>query len=259
TSILNLRSLGATSMSRKKSTSNIGSFRRQFFLETLEPRALLAGNVDVFVRGGTLFVQGDAADNAVLIQDEGGGTYSVLGLDFDADLDLTGQGFAGNPTTINGEDTGGFNGNAVLFHGVTNDINVDLRGGNDGLGIGNNLENLNALAEECFDIGFLPSDNGGTALAGAEINIEQAEGTLLVPRNLIVNLGDGDDFTAIDANVGTLNANGSTKKGGVAIINGGGGNNGVAFGTEGGDFVADDLLISGGSGSDDVCVFGTGV
>src|SRR6185369_3406383 len=57
--------------------------------------------------------------------------------------------------------------------------------------------------------------------------------------------------------VGTLNDNGSTKKGGVANINAGSGDNGVAIGN--GDFIADDLLISAGNGSDDVCVFNTGV
>jgi len=211
---------------------------------------MLAGNVNVFVSGGTLFVQGDADDNAVLIRQEGNGIYSVAGLDF-ADLNVDPQVFEGGATTINGTDSE----ELVLFSGVTNDINVDLRDGNDGLAIGNDIEALNALAEECFNIGFLPEDGGGTG----NVDIAQVEGTLLVPRNLIVNLGNGDDFTAIDANVGTLNNNGSTKKGGLANINAGGGNNGVAFGTEGGNFVAQSLLISAGGGTDDVCVFGTGV
>ena len=144
--------LGSLSMSRKKSTSKIGSFRRKIFLETLEPRAMLAGNVNVFVSGGSLFVQGDANDNAVLIQQEGNGTYSVTGLDFNT-LGVTGLGFAGGPTSINGDDSG----EAAIFSGVTNDINVDLKGGNDGLGIGNDIEALDGLARDCFGIGFLPT------------------------------------------------------------------------------------------------------
>src|SRR5262245_51143817 len=90
-------------MARKTSVSRLIFNRRKFFMESLEPRAMLAGNVDVFVSGGTLFVRGDNADNIVLIQDEGGGTYSVLGLDA-ADLDLTDDGFAAGPTLINGDD-----------------------------------------------------------------------------------------------------------------------------------------------------------
>src|SRR4029078_8520731 len=38
---------------------------RSLFLENLETRAMLAGNVTAAVRGGTLFVTGDNADNAV--------------------------------------------------------------------------------------------------------------------------------------------------------------------------------------------------
>jgi hypothetical protein len=226
-------------MKRKTANSRTGFTRRRFLVEGLEPRCLLAGNVNVFVSGGTLFVQGDNNDNAVLIQQEGNGVYSVTGLDF-ANLNTDGLEVNAGPTSINGDDSG----DSAVFSGVTNDINVDLRGGNDGLGIGNDLNTLSNLAENCFGINFNPDDGGGT------LQVAQ-EGTLFVPRNLIVNLGDGDDFTAISANVGSLDSKGNTKKGGVANINLGNGNNAAAFGDGN---VADDLLISGGNGSDDACV-----
>jgi len=235
-------------MKRKNSTSRAAFTRRQFLVEGLEPRCMLAGNVNVFVSGGTLFVQGDDADNAVIIQQEGNGVYGVVGLNF-TDLGLDTQGFGDGATTINGQDAGG---EPVFFSGVKNDINVDLRGGNDGLGIGNNVQALNGLATDCFGIGFLPVDEGGTAVGGNDgVSQLQVAGTLSVPRNLTVNLGDGNDFTAIDANVGT------TKKGGLVNINAGNGRNGVAFGNqEGDDFVGSNLLISGGNGSDNACVSG---
>ena len=84
--------LWSFSMSRKKLTSKNGAFLRKFFLESLEPRAMLAGNVNVFVSGGTLFVQGDADDNAVLIQQEDNGVYSVTGIDF-GDLNVPAEVF----------------------------------------------------------------------------------------------------------------------------------------------------------------------
>jgi len=233
-------------MKRKTDNSRASITRRRFLVEDLEPRCLLAGNVNVFVSGGTLFVQGDNADNAVLIQQEGEGVYSVTPLDF-ADLELTNEGFDAGPTTINGDEET-VQGEPLIFTGVKNDINVDLRGGNDGLGIGNDVEALNELALDCFDIGFIPDDGGGSVSIGIEPN---QVGQFAVPRNLIVNLGEGDDFTAISANVGTFNPNGTTKKGGVAIINAGNGTNGVAFGN---GTLSDDLLIFGGNGNDNACV-----
>jgi len=230
-------------MKRKAANSRAGIHRRRFLVEGLEPRCLLAGNVNVFVSGGTLFVQGDGADNAILIQQEGDGEYSVTPFDF-ADLNLTGSGFAAGPTTING-DAQTEQGVPLFFSGVKNDINVDLKGGNDGLAIGNDLETLNRMALDCFDIGFNPDDGGGSVTASVD------DDTLFVPRNLIVNLGDGNDFTSISANVGTFNPNGTTKKGGVAVINLGNGNNGAAFGH---GTIADDLLINGGNGRDNACV-----
>ena len=78
-------------MKRKNSKSHATLARRKFLVEGLEPRCMLAGNVNVFVSGGTLFVQGDDSDNAVLIQQEGPGAYSVTPFDFN---DLAGR--AGN-------------------------------------------------------------------------------------------------------------------------------------------------------------------
>src|SRR5262249_16865044 len=127
-----IKSSGAAHMKRKTAHHRNNMTRRRFVVEGLEPRCLLAGNVNVFLPGGSLFVQGDANDNAVLIQQEGDGVYSVTGLDF-ADINTDGLNVNDGPTSINGDDSG----DPVLFSGVKNDINVDLKGGNDGLAIGN--------------------------------------------------------------------------------------------------------------------------
>jgi hypothetical protein len=233
-------------MKRKNSKSHATLARRKFLVEGLEPRCMLAGNVNVFVSGGTLFVQGDDSDNAVLIQQEGPGTYSVTPFDF-TDLALTGEGFTGGATTIN-SDPDTVQGNALIFTGVKNDINVDLRGGNDALAIGNSLDALDSQARDCFGIGFIPTDGGGTVSVG--VTPEVTEGTFVVPRNLFVSTGEGNDFVSIMANVGT------NKKGGIASINAGNGNNGIAVGQS---TIGNDLLITGGTGNDNACVTGVTV
>src|SRR6476620_1449230 len=93
-------------MKRKNSKTSATFARRRFLVEGLEPRCLLAGNVNVFVSGGSLFVQGDGGDNAVLIQQEGDGVYSVTGLNF-GDLNVDSDIFDSGPTKINGKDLAG--------------------------------------------------------------------------------------------------------------------------------------------------------
>lgn len=257
-------------MSRRKSGSGSGRGFRRMNVEQLEGRSLLAGVVSAFVSGGTLFIQGDNTDNAVIVQDQGDGNYTVTGFDFADVPDLS--GFKAGPTTINGgTDVGG---GTKLFTGVTNDINIDLKKGNDGLAIGNSLEDLQTLAEDCFGFGIgegSGSGNGSSTFSQAPIVID--ENLFQVPRNLIVNTGDGNDYVVVNANVG------STGFGGVAAINTGNGHDGVAFGSpfssatpaiteegaqlnevfDGNAYVANSLVVLTGNGDDNVCVTGTTV
>lgn len=69
------------------------SSRRQLFLEGLERRAVLAGNVWAAAVGGNLMIHGDADDNGVHLQTMADGTVQVSGMEV-----------GGSPTTINGSD-----------------------------------------------------------------------------------------------------------------------------------------------------------
>src|SRR5262245_61795686 len=96
-------------MQNRKLGFGVGYGHRRLAVESLEQRAMLAGNVDVFVAGGNLFVRGNNADNFVLIQEIDDGdeketthAYLVTGLDFDASA-LPNPPFGGGETSINGE------------------------------------------------------------------------------------------------------------------------------------------------------------
>lgn len=69
-----------------------GLARRQLFLEGLERRELLAGNVLVEVTGGLLKVTGDAAANQITIYQQTNGRFDIAGLD--------GEEFTGPTTNI---------------------------------------------------------------------------------------------------------------------------------------------------------------
>jgi hypothetical protein len=224
-------------MKKHKLGSGIGYGYRRMAVEHLERRSMLAGNVTAFVDGGNLIVRGDNRDNGVLISQTGDGKYAVTGFDF-------GSG----ATNINGSADG-----TLLFTGVTGDINVDLRKGNDALGIGNSPEDLEALAENCgfgvgLGIGSGSGDGSGSASSpGNEAIIaQQFEGDkLIVPRNLIVVTGDGSDGVSVIADVE-----------GFALITTGNGNDGVAVGNVGessDSHFGDDLIILTGNGNDDAC------
>jgi hypothetical protein len=69
------------------------SSRRQLFLEGLERRAVLAGDVWAAQFGGNLMIHGDAEDNGIHLQTMADGTVQVSGMEA-----------GGSPTTINGSD-----------------------------------------------------------------------------------------------------------------------------------------------------------
>jgi hypothetical protein len=91
--------------------------KRNLAFESLERRELLDGDVSVYVRSGNLYVTGDDAANEVGVADvserEGPGCWRVGPLDED--------------TRINGKH------DFVLMRGVTKNVIVDLKGGNDRL------------------------------------------------------------------------------------------------------------------------------
>ncbi len=91
----------------------------QLQFENLETRKLMAGDLQAFVSEGSLFIQGDDADNGVLISEVSDGEYEVRGLDHGGDM-----------TLINGNKW-------QTFTGVKDDIEVALGEGNDRLLIDN--------------------------------------------------------------------------------------------------------------------------
>ncbi len=253
----------------RKSGSGSGYRQRKLVVENLERRSMLAGNVFVEVSAGSLIIRGDNNDNAILVTDLGGGTYAVSGGDFGDIPELADQGFQTGPTVIKGgEETD--DPNTRIFPGVTNDINIDMKKGDDVVALGNSVEDLNALALECFGFGFSSGsgDGGGDGTGSGSVSdaaiedLPEVDGTFSVPRNLYIYTGDGNDYVVANANVGT-------SSGGVAVINTGNGHDGVAFGSpnsfapmeesaqvesEFGVHVEINLVILTGSGDDHVCV-----
>lgn len=119
-----------------------------FGVESLESRLLLAGNINAVVTvGGDLRVNGDSASNDVVIHATGTA----------GELYLEGR----NGTTVNGQ-------SSITLNGISDDIRVRLRGGDD----------------QILLTGAL--DDGSTASA---INFVD---------DVIVNSGGGDDIVYID-------------------------------------------------------------
>jgi hypothetical protein len=204
----------------KSAKSGRGHGKRLLRVEALERRAMLAGNITVSVSGGSLFVRGDNADNAVLISEVDEGVYAVAGFD---DLE-------GNPTDINGVENG-----VLFFEGVTRDINIDLKGGDDLLAVGNDEEDILSLIEEC-ELNF-GSGSGSESVALLEVEPEGSQ--TFVPRNLIIRTGDGDDQVALIVAVHR-----------TADINLGKGDDAIAVGNS---QFGDDLIIKTDKGFDFVC------
>jgi hypothetical protein len=189
-------------MKKHKLGSGIGYGHRTLKVEPLEGRAMLAGNVTVSVSGGNLIITGDNRDNAVLVQQgANSGDYVVTGFDF---ADFGGSGASG-PTTIKGGsstfvDFGGTS--ARIVHGVTRNVIIDMKGGNDSLGVGNNLDDLLATADNCgFALGFGSGSGSASGSSTAAAGIEVDEDQFVVPRSLIISMGNGNNNVAAIADV----------------------------------------------------------
>lgn len=233
---------------------------RRLLFQALEPRVVLAGNVAASLAGETLRITGDNEDNALLIS-----TFEdpEKGIGFRVEGKETVDG----PTTVNGEEE------PAEFFGVKN-LNIDLRGGDDGLAITSDFEAL----MECFSI------EEGAAPAAA-LNGEGFH----VPGWVIIRMGDGDNEMAIgpaeigqhlliqggkqsdqiglcDVHVGTnLTVQTFAGKDGISIHDSGSdGTTKIQTGADDGNVEiegihARDLIIQGGSADDEVLVAGISV
>jgi hypothetical protein len=192
---------------------------RGLALEVFETRTLLAGNVFVAVDDGSLVVTGDSADNGVAIQQTNTGRYVVTGFDL------------GGTTTVNGGTA------PVVMTDVTKDILVDLRDGNDALVMSNSADNLQALADSGTH------GTAGTITPSPEASDPSVAATqLAVPRNLLIQIGAGDDSVGLNVNVGQTTA-------GTARIDTGAGAD-TAFIQD--SQIHDDLTLDAGDGADTV-------
>jgi len=221
-------------MSRKNKVphANQTSRQRRLFMEALETRNLLAGNVTASVIGGTLFIRGDNAGNGVIVSEVGPNQYSVTGFDQDGD---------GTRIKTPNNGNGPVN-NTLVFSGVTVNIDIALKQGDDALAVGNDAGELNSLFIDCFDDTLIP-DGGGE---NNDVITPSAvfPGTLEVPLDLIINTGDGHDKVAVIAEA----------RDGVILT--GNHDDLVAVG---GSFFSDDLIVDTGKGNDGVCIGETGV
>ncbi|MDX1944238.1 MAG: hypothetical protein SFU86_02445 [Pirellulaceae bacterium] len=197
---------------------------RRLGIEGLEARNLLAGLVQVEATGGNLLVRGDNVANQVVIVQLAAGQFAVVG--------LGGTEVAGGTN---------LNGNSVrTFTGIAANIDVDLRGGDDILGIGNDAAALVDLADY---FGY-EGDLGDTDQLEDDLHalLGAAAGATLDARNLILRLGEGDDGVGIvDVNIRQR-----------IDANLGSGRN--AFGVDS-STIGDDLILRGGSGIDDMLLF----
>jgi hypothetical protein len=109
---------------------------RRLSVESLEGRAMMAGNITASVSGGSLNVQGDNVSNGVAIEQTAPNTFRVRT-----------YSLGGAATLLNGSTD-----NIQTFFGVTTDVNITMQGGYDEV----RVQHL----------------NGGVARIGRNLNID---------------------------------------------------------------------------------------
>jgi hypothetical protein len=205
-----------------------GHGRRQFAVENLEPRTMLA--VDVYRSGDSLFVRGTSASEQVAIVQVDEAVYAVVGL---------------NGTNIKGTNNptlGGSGAEYKVISGINGNIDVDLRGGHDLLSVGNDLE---GLIQKAIDLGF-GSALGNASSVASDVESEfSLPGQLEVPRTLKIRMGDGNDGVGIVADVGTEGL------GRIDADLGNGSFNAISIDPT---TVSDDIILRAGSGNDTVVI-----
>ena len=166
------------------------SGRRRMSVESLEGRWLMAGDVTATVINGNLFIVGDDLDNRISITNGANADEVVI------------EGFddgGGNPTNVGGAPNG-----SVTKTGVTGNIVVTMRGGNDFVGA-HDLDAQRNLAITLDDgndavwLGAAAVNSSGVvfpqlaaALATFPAGLVSA-GPVTVARSLILNGGTGND------------------------------------------------------------------
>ncbi len=205
-------------------------------VEALEDRRLLAGNITATFFGGNLVIRGDALDNSLTVSQTAPTTVSVLG-----------KTNAGTATTVNGL------AGPVVFNGVLNSIDIDTKGGNDQILIGNNSADLNSLNNEILF-------GAGSSFSGL------ASARTVVKNSIVVRGGDGIDAVGIIADVGgDIYADLGANNDGIGV------QNSVVRGSvifEGGtgdqpsllvrnSQVSNQIIINGGTGSNRMIVSGS--
>jgi hypothetical protein len=203
-------------MSRRARKPNQSKLR----FEALEKRMLLSATdfVTVKLDHGSLIIRGTEVANAIIVT-EAAGVFTVTGL---------------GTTTINGAV------NTIQnFLGVTKDVKIDLRGGNDAV--------------------LVSGDPGG--VPGAL----PAPSNMLIPRDLKIETGAGNDTVAVDTVVvghdASINTGSGTDSAAVWLSTIGRdlevkmGNGGENLGV-GGTVVGRNVELKTGSGADEVDIFG---
>jgi Ca2+-binding RTX toxin-like protein len=152
---------------------------RQLSLESLENRALLAGNVLASVTDGNLLISGDASANNIRIVQTAEGTFEITGV----------------RTKINGT-------NSATLTGVTGDVTVQLGNGNDAVSIGADTDADVSLAGNLTVDGGAGNDSikikglnvdGDVAVSGGAGNDSIAAAGLDVTGALDIDAGTGND------------------------------------------------------------------
>src|SRR5262245_15863001 len=178
------------SQQMKKRQSSRPARHRPLFVEPLESRVVLAGNVRAFVSGGTLFLQGDSRNNEILIEQTQQRQFIVSSRD--------------GSTTINGQA-------ARTFTRVRDDLNISLRSGADVVEIvgssadavtvadrlfinmGNGADEV--LLTEVHAIGLHVDTGSGNDVVN--VGADGAEGGLEVTKEAVIVTGSGRDDARI--------------------------------------------------------------
>lgn len=143
-------------------------------VESLEGRAVMAGDVAVSVEIGDLVITGDANGNGVQVAQINATTFSVMGTD------------NGGRTTVNGA------GAAQVFANVTGNIRVNLKGGDDVFRIGGESDASRMVLPGSLSIG------GG---AGHD-TVAVQDLTTLANGTISIKTGAGKDSVSVDGVVG---------------------------------------------------------
>jgi hypothetical protein len=181
---------------RSRRTSS-GQRTNRLGLESLEGRAMMAGDVWASVNGGDLVINGNDASNGIVVNQTGPTTFGVSG------------SWVNGATAVNGSYS------TRYFSNVTGAIRVDLRGGNDVFRIGGNGEfNRNILPDDLFinggsgndkiDVQWLSNrDSNDRIFINAGSENDQVSLYKVVNRDFVnIDTGDGDD--SVDVNYVTV-------------------------------------------------------